>query len=210
MLSLFFLQRKCIIDCAILRQVTLWYGWFNVNIPRELRKHPIFVWNAYIRSNISQQIQIMPNMLHLSKFPLPRVHFELAKFKWVAFYFWKLIVGKVVSSFFESIQLKIIKCFIYDYLVVLMHSILSSLKSPMDNLGCSKNYFLFRRKWVDEVIGYYILFTDHLISKAMHSVLLLTGLAQHPKSPRNKFVSTSSSSFPLPLFQELSQIPSSM
>lgn len=102
-------------------------------------------------------------MLHLSKFPLPRVHFELAKFKWVSFYFWKLNVGKVVFSFSESIQLKIIKCFIYDYLVILMHSILSSLSSPMDNLGCSKDYFLlFGRKWVDEVIGYFVLFTNRL------------------------------------------------
>lgn len=105
---------------------------------------------------------MMPNMLHLSKFPLPRVHFELAKFKWVSFSFWKQSVGKVVSSFFESIQLKIIKCFIYDYLVILMHSILSSLSSPTDNLVSSKDYFLFGRKSVDTVIGCFILFTNRL------------------------------------------------
>lgn len=133
---------------------------------------------------------MMLNMLHLSKFPLPRVQFELAKFKWVSLYFWKKSVGKVVSSFFESIQLKIIKCFI---LIILMYSILPSLSSPMDNLGSSKDYFLFGRKLVDKVIGYFIFFTNRLISKAMHSVLL-TGLAWHPKSPRNQFVSTSSSS----------------
>lgn len=118
MLSLFFLQSKCIIDCAILRQVSLWYGWFNVNIPRELRKHPIFVWNAYIRSNISQQIRMMPKMLHLSKFPLPRVHFELAKFKGVSFYFWKQSFGNIVFSFFwkhTAENHKMLYLWLFDY-----------------------------------------------------------------------------------------------
>lgn len=54
------------------------------------------------------------------------------------------------------------KCFIYDYLVILMHSILSSLSSPMDNLGSSKDYLWFGRKWVDKVIGYFILLTNRL------------------------------------------------
>lgn len=116
---------------------------------------------------------MMPNMLHLSKFPLPRVHFEEAKFKWVSFLFLKAKCWKsCVQLFFESIQLKIIKWFIYDYLIMLIHSISSSFSSPMDSLGSSKDYFLFGRKWVDTVIGYFILFTNRLISKAMHSVLL--------------------------------------
>lgn len=110
---------------------------------------------------------MMPNMLHLSKFPLPRVHFELAKFKWVSFYFWKHRVYKVVYSFFESVQLQIIKCFIYDYLIKLMHCVLSSLSSPMENLGSSKDYLLLGRKWVDAVIGCFINFKNrHSIIKS--------------------------------------------
>lgn len=70
--------------------------------------------------------------------------------------------GKVVYSFFEGIQLQIIKCFIYDYLIKLMHCILSSLSSPMENLGSSKDYLLLGRKWVDTVIGYFICFKNRL------------------------------------------------
>lgn len=153
---------------------------------------------------------MMPSMLHLSKFPLPRVRFELAKFKCVLFWFFFISENrksrKSCVHLFESIQLWS-KTFIYDYLIKLKHCKFSLLLRPTEDVDSSKDYLLLGRKWVDTGLGYSILNLfflkkkpDYLISKAMHSS---KGWHDISRASRNQFVSTSSSSFPFPLFQEL-------
>lgn len=116
------------------------------------------------KHSISQQIQMMPNMLHLSKFPLPTVLLNWPSSSEFLFISENRVLEKLCTAFFESIQLQIIKCFIYYYLIKLMHCILSSLPSPMENLGSSKDYLLLGRKWVDAVSECFIHFKNRLSS----------------------------------------------
>lgn len=102
------------------------------------------------------------------------------------------------------------KCFIYDYFVILMHSILSSLSSPMDNLGSSKDYLLFGRKWVDKIIGYFILFMNRLSNIKSDAQCTAHRAGTTSQEPQKPIHFNLQQLIPLPLFQELSQIPSSM